>query len=115
MLVKQTKKTIARHDKTLKLEDILKISRKLLKNNGILALVQRPEKLVDIIYLMRKNNIEPKRILFICPKKGGNANILLIEGTKNGKPGLKILDPIYSHTENNEYTEDLLKFLRMNG
>lgn len=112
---KTNEKTIARHDKTLKLEDILKISRKLLKNNGILALVQRPEKLVDIIYLMRKNNIEPKRILFICPKKGRNANILLIEGTKNGKPGLKILDPIYSHTENNEYTEDLLKFLRMNG
>ena len=112
---KTNEKTIARHDKTLKLEDILKISRKLLKNNGILALVQRPEKLVDIIYLMRKNNIEPKRILFICPKKGRNANILLIEGTKNGKPGLKILDPIYSHTENNEYTEDLLKFIRMNG
>ena len=112
---KTNEKTIARHDKTLKLEDILKISRKLLKNNGILALVQRPEKLVDIIYLMRKNNIEPKRILFIYPKKGRNANILLIEGTKNGKPGLKILDPIYSHTENNEYTEDLLKFLRMNG
>ena len=112
---KTNEKTIARHDKTLKLEDILKISRKLLKNNGILALVQRPEKLVDIIYLMRKNNIEPKRILFICPKKGRNANILLIEETKNGKPGLKILDPIYSHTENNEYTEDLLKFLRMNG
>ncbi len=112
---KTNEKTIARHDKTLKLEDILKLSRKLLKNNGILALVQRPEKLVDIIYLMRKNNIEPKRILFICPKKGRNANILLIEGTKNGKPGLKILDPIYSHTENNEYTEDLLKFLRMNG
>lgn len=112
---KTNEKTIARHDKTLKLEDILKISRKLLKNNGILALVQRPEKLVDIIYLMRKNNIEPKRILFICPKKGRNANILLIEGTKNGKPGLKILDPIYSHTENNEYTEELLKLLRMNG
>lgn len=112
---KTNEKTIARHDKTLKLEDILKLSRKLLKNNGILALVQRPEKLVDIIYLMRKNNIEPKRILFICPKKGRNANILLIEGTKNGKPGLKILDPIYSHTENNEYTEELLKLLRMNG
>lgn len=112
---KTNEKTIARHDKTLKLEDILKISRKLLKNNGILALVQRPEKLVDIIYLMRKNNIEPKRILFIYPKKGRNANILLIEGTKNGKPGLKILDPIYSHTENNEYTEELLKLLRMNG
>ena len=44
-----------------------------------------------------------------------NANILLIEGMKNGKPGLKILDPIYSHNEKNEYSEELKKFLRMNG
>lgn len=108
-------KTIARHDKMLKMEDIMKISRKILKNNGILALVQRPERLVDIITMMRKNNIEPKKILLIYPKKGKNANILLIEGMKNGKPGLKILDPIYSHNEKNEYSEELKKFLRMNG
>ena len=108
-------KTIARHDKMLKMEDIMKISRKILRNNGILALVQRPERLVDIITMMRKNNIEPKKMLLIYPKIGKNANILLIEGMKNGKPGLKILDPIYSHNENNEYTEELKEFLRMNG
>ena len=62
---------------------------------------------------MRKNNIEPKKVLFIFPKKGRDANILLIEGTKNGKPGLKILDPIYSHNEKNEYTDELKKLLRM--
>lgn len=112
--VKQ-QKTIARHDKMLKLEDIMKISRKLLKNNGILALVQRPERFVDIVTLMRKSNIEPKRVLFIYPKKGKEANILLIEGMKNGKPGLKILDPIYVHDENCEYTSEIKKLLRMNG
>ena len=106
-------KTIARHEKTLNLEDIMKISRKLLKNNGILALVYRPERFIDIVTLMRKNNIEPKKVLFIFPKKGRDANILLIEGTKNGKPGLKILDPIYSHNEKNEYTDELKKLLRM--
>ena len=108
-------KTIARHDKMLKMEDIMKISRKLLKNNGILALVQRPERLVDIITLMRKSNIEPKKMLLIYPKKGKEANILLIEGMKNGKPGLKILDSIYSHNEQHEYSDELKKFLRMNG
>ena len=65
--------------------------------------------------MMRKNNIEPKKMLLIYPKIGKNANILLIEGMKNGKPGLKILDPIYSHNESNEYTEELKEFLRMNG
>ena len=64
---------------------------------------------------MRKSNIEPKRVLFIYPKKGKEANILLIEGMKNGKPGLKILDPIYVHDENREYTSEIKKLLRMNG
>ena len=46
---------------------------------------------------MRKNNIEPKKIQFVYPGKNKEANILLIEGIKNGKPGLKILQPLYSH------------------
>lgn len=106
-----TNKTIARHEKTLTIEDIMKISRKLLKNNGILALVQRPERFVDIVYLMRKNNIEPKRIQFIYPKPGKEANILLIEGRKNGNPGIKIMDPIYTHNQDNQYTEQLKQFV----
>ncbi len=38
------------------------------------------------------------------------ANILLIEGSKNGKPGIKILPPIYTHEENGEYTEQIKKY-----
>ena len=103
-------KTIARHEVKLNLDDIMKISRKLLKNNGVLGLVHRPERLVDIIDVMRKNNIEPKKIRLVYPKKDKEANILLIEGTKNGNPGLKILPPLYSHDEDGSYTEEIQKF-----
>ena len=103
-------KTIARHEVTLKLSDVFKISRKLLKNNGVLAMVHRPERLVEILDEMKKNNIEPKKIQFVYPKKNMSANILLIEGKKNGNPGLKILPPIYTHNDNGEYTEDIKKF-----
>lgn len=103
-------KTIARHEIKLNLEQILIISRKLLKNNGILSMVHRPERLLDIIVEMRKNNIEPKKIQFIYPKEGMDANILLIEGRKNGKPGLKIMAPIYTHNENGTYTDQVTKF-----
>lgn len=100
-------KTIARHEVTLNVIDVIEIARKLLKNNGNLAIVHRPERLLDIMEAMRKNNIEPKKIRLVYPKKNMEANILLIEGTKNGKPGLKILPPLYSHNENNEYTSDI--------
>lgn len=103
-------KTIARHEVTLNVEKLIVISKKLLKNKGKLAIVHRPERLIEIIDKMKKNNIEPKRICFIYPKKDKEANILLIEGVKNGLPGLKIMPPIYSHNEDGSYTEELQKY-----
>ncbi len=100
-------KTIARHEVKLNLEQLCRISKKLLKNNGILGIVHRPERLVDIIETMRTNNIEPKRIRFIYPKHGEDANVLLIEGSKNGNPGIKILDPLYVHDEGGSYTDEV--------
>ena len=103
-------KTIARHEVTLNVEELIVISKKLLKNKGKLAIVHRPERLIEIIDVMKKNNIEPKRICFIYPKKDKEANILLVEGVKNGLPGLKIMPPIYSHNEDGSYTEELQKY-----
>lgn len=103
-------KLIARHEVKLNLEDLMLIARKLLKNNGNIAIVHRTDRLIDIIETMRKYNIEPKKIRLIYPKKDSESNILLIEGTKNGKPGLKILSPLISHTELDEYTEEIKQY-----
>ena len=103
-------KTIARHEVNLNLEQLLKISKKLLKNGGTLGLVHRPERLIDILFQMRKYNIEPKKIRLVYPKKNKEANILLIEGKKNGKKGLKILPPLYSHNEDGSYTKEIQKY-----
>ena len=103
-------KTIARHEINLNLEELLKISKKLLKNGGTLGLVHRPERLIDILFQMRKYNIEPKKIRLVYPKKNKEANILLIEGKKNGKKGLKILPPLYSHNEDGTYTDEIQKY-----
>ena len=102
-------KTIARHEVTLNLEQVLKIAKKLLKNDASIALVHRPERFVDIITLMRQNNLEPKKLRFVYPKKGLNANVILIEGTKNGKPGLKILEPLYIQDENGNYDKEITR------
>ena len=102
-------KSIARHEININLNDIMKISKKLLKNNGSLCLVHRTDRLIEIIDSMKKNNIEPKRIRFIYPKVGKESNLVLIDGHKNGKPGLKILDPLYVHNDDGSYTEEVLK------
>ena len=99
-------KKIARHSLSLDYKDVIVISKKILKNNGLLSIVHRPENLMDILMFMRSNNIEPKKIRFVYPYKGKNANILLVEGMKNGKPGLKIMDPLYVY-ENGKYTKEI--------
>lgn len=109
-LNKNDYKTIARHEINLNLEELFKISRKILKNKGIIGLVHRPERLIDILITMRKYNIEPKKIRLVYPKKNKEANILLIEGKKNGKKGLKILPPLYSHNADGTYTEEINKY-----
>lgn len=103
-------KTIARHEVKLTLEQILKISRKLLKNNGVIAMVHRPDRLVEILTLMHENNIEPKKMQFIYPKYGAEANMVLIEGTKNGNSGLKLLSPLYVYDEEGQYTEEISSY-----
>lgn len=103
-------KTIARHELKIDLEDIIRISSLYLKNGGLLAIVHRSDRLIELISLFKKYNIEPKKIQFIYPKTNMEANILLVEGKKNGNKGLKILPPIYTHLENGEYTEQIKKY-----
>jgi len=103
-------KTIARHEIKLNLNQLFAIAKKLLKNNGVIAIVHRPERFVEIVEEMKLNNIQPKKVQFVYPKKNMEANIMLIEGSKNGNPGLKILPPIYTHLENGEYTEEVKKY-----
>ena len=50
------------------------------------------------------------RIRFVYPKKNCEANILLIEGSKNGKPGIKILPPLFTHLDNGEYSIEVKKY-----
>lgn len=109
-LNKNDYKTIARHEVFLNLDDLFSISKKILKNNGIISIVHRPERLLDIIYAMRKYNIMPKKIQFVYPKKNKEANILLIEGTKNGNSGMKIIPPLFVHNEDGTYTDEVKKY-----
>ena len=58
---------------------------------------------------MKENNIEPKRIRFIYPKWDKESNLVLIDGRKNAKPGLKLLSPLIIHNDDGSYTAEVLK------
>ncbi len=102
-------KTIARHEEKINLKELIQIAKKYLKNNGVFAMVHRTDRLIEIIEEMRKNNIEPKKIQLIYPKENTNSNMVLIEGKKNGNPGLIIKEPLIVHNEKGEYLENINK------
>ena len=102
---------IARHEIMCTLEDVVRVSSQLLKQGGKAAFVHRPGRLLDILTLMRKYRIEPKRLQFVYPKAGREANTILVEGIKGGSPDLKLLPPLVVYKDNNEYTEELKEII----
>lgn len=105
-------KSIARHEIEIKLEDICRISKKLLKNNGGLVLVHRTDRLSEIINMLLKYNLQPKRIRFLYPKELENSNLVLIDARKNGNIGLKVLPPLICHNMDGSYTKEVLDMFR---
>ena len=77
-------------------------------------MVHRPERLVDICYLMRENKIEPKEVRFVYPHINDEANLVLIKGVKCGKPSVKLLKPLIVYNENGEYSDEIYKIYSKN-
>lgn len=103
---------IARHEIHTTLTEVVSISAKLLKTNGRLAMVHRPERFLDILHAMEAAGIAPKRVRFVYPKAGKEANILLIEGIKQGKKeGFRVLPPLVIFNESNEYLPEVKEML----
>lgn len=106
---KNDKNAIARHEIFCTLEDVIKASKILLKDNGKFYMIHRPDRIVDIMYLMRKYNIEPKLIRMVHPSINKAPNMVLIEGRNNGGKFLRWDRSLYIHNENGEYTNEIDK------
>lgn len=103
------KNLISRHEIECSLEDIIKKSFKMLKDKGEFYMVHRPERLVDILSLMRTNKIEPKELKFVYPKISEKPNLVLIKGIKSAKEFLRVEKPLIIYNEDGKYTKELLK------
>lgn len=94
---------IARHEMLCTLDDITRVSAKLLKYGGKLCMCQRPERLSDMIESMRKSGIEPKRLRFVQQRITKAPKLFLLEGRRGGRPGGLLVEPALL-IENNDGT-----------
>ena len=100
-------KAIARHEIKCTLEDVIRESSKVLKPGGKFFMVHRPRRMVEIIEVMRKYKIEPKRIKLVHPFANREANMILIEGRRGGKPMMKVEPPIIVYKEQGVYSDEI--------
>ena len=100
---------ISRHEVMCKLEDIAKNAAILLKNNCSLYMVHRPDRLVDIIPILKKYKLEPKKIRLVYPKINKEPNLILVKATKGGKEFLRVEKPLIVYNEDGTYTDEILE------
>ena len=90
-----TAQRIARHEIMCNIDDICRAAGKLLKFGGRLCMCNRPERLSDVIFAMKNNDIEPKRLRMVSKNPEEAPWLFLIEGKKGSKPFMKIEPQLY--------------------
>ncbi|MFB5679145.1 tRNA1(Val) (adenine(37)-N6)-methyltransferase [Paenibacillus terreus] len=100
---------IARHELNCTLEEVILACTRLIRTGGKISMVHRPQRLGEIISLMRIHRLEPKRIRFVHPRAHLEANMVLIEAMRDAKPDVRLLPPliVYEGNGRNQYTAEM--------
>lgn len=100
-------KAIARHEVCCTLEDVLRVSAKLLRPGGHFYMVHRPFRLAEIMEGMVRYRIEPKRMQLVYPFVDKEPNMVLIEGARGGKSRMTVEKPLIVYKQPGVYTEEI--------
>lgn len=98
---------VARHEIACTLEDIISVSSRLLQTSGRLCMCHRPERLAEMMSLMREYKLEPKKLRLVCQRNGEEPWLVLVEAKKCANIGLRISPTLYIE-ENGELSEEMI-------
>ncbi len=102
---------IARHESGGALGDFLSAASFLLRAKGRIALVYLADRAVDLFSAMRAARLEPKRVRMVHSFIGADAPLVLVEGVKTGRSGVKILPPLTIYREGKSYSEEVASII----
>lgn len=97
----------ARHELAGGLSDFLRAAAYLLPDGGRFCIIYLAERLVELLTTMRGLRLEPKRLRCVHPREGADANLVLVEGRKGGRPGLLVDPPLHVY-DGKEYSAEIL-------
>ena len=98
---------IARRESGCTLAQVTAVSSRLLKYGGRLCMCHRPERLAELMDKMREHKMEPKRLRLVCQRQGEEPWLVLVEGRRGGKTGLRIMPTLYVEEKGN-LSEEML-------
>ena len=100
---------LSRYEVKMKLEDLFIFGKKNLKVGGVLYIIHRPHRLVDLLSQGRQHGLEPKEMVPVNSRVGQEAKMVLLKYIKGGKEGFKV-KKAFSLYEGNEYCGEVKKF-----
>lgn len=100
-------RAVARHEIEVTLYDVIETAHRLLRVSGRCVMIYTAERLTDILTRMRSAGIEPKSIRMIHSTQHTAAKLILIEGKKGGRSGLKIGPPLVIYRKDGSYSEEV--------
>lgn len=100
-------KAISRHEVLCTLDDVVREASKVLKPGGRFYMVHRPRRLIEIVTVLTRYKLEPKRMKLVHPFVNKEANMVLIEAVRGGKSMIKVEAPIIVYKEPGVYTDEI--------
>lgn len=100
-------KAIARHEICCTLEDVVRETAKVLRPGGRFYMVHRPFRLAEIMSLLVRYQLEPKRMRLVYPFVDKEPNMVLLEALKGGRSRITVEKPLIVYKEQGVYTDEI--------
>lgn len=107
LLNQDMQKAIARHEICCTLEELVRQTAKLLKVGGRFYMVHRPFRLAEIMTVLVKYGLEPKRMRLVYPAVDKEPNMVLIETLRGGRPRITVEKPLIIYKEPGIYADEV--------
>ena len=95
------------HEVLCDLEDVVRAASTVLVPGGYFYMVHRPFRLAEIITVMTKYQLEPKRMRFVYPYVDKEPNMVLIEAKKGANSRVTVEKPLIVYKAVGEYTDEI--------
>ncbi len=105
-------RAVARHEIKATLSDVVETAQRMLRTAGRFVTVYPAERMADILIQMRSAGLEPKSLRTVHSDRHTDAKLIIVEGKKGGRPGLKIGSPVIIYRKDGSYTDEVQEMFK---